>query len=741
MLDEQLKATIQDGYRAFLKAKGFRARLGQKQMVGRIASFLGEIETNDAGGRVSDNGAIVIEAGTGTGKTAAYLLSVLPVAHALGKQVVIATGTVALQGQLAERDIPDVMAATGWDYSSALAKGRARYLCSVRLQQSQDALKASQSGLLLYEDELLIRPDADSATMLESMTTALADQDWDGDRDSWPESIPDITWQALTVDRHQCVGFRCRMFSECCFFQARAAMEEADCIVANHDIVLADLMLGGGVILPAPEDCIYVLDEAHKLGDTALNHFASFSRLNATTQWLEQVEKTLPVMASALAGVSGLQEHIEQCQEIIKTARLPVKQSVPVFEALLLDGAGENASQYRFPNGQMADDVQALCEQLAALFVRLASRLEGLHKTLDKAMDNVSSPAPDVDIEQNFQTVGQWLRRVNGIADCWSAMARPDSTPPPAAKWLSLEDGGEIRVSVSPIIAGPQLKEILWQCCYAAIATSATLRSMGSFSQFCRDTGLDGEPDGGDASDTFGDLIASDMNTKDKVTGNTPNCVAVPVAFDYARAGILAVPDIGADGGQAQAHTEALIKYLPDILDPDGTNEGGEPTASGSLVLFSSRRQMNDVATVIKDDLPDQLLIQGEFSVAEIIKRHRQAVDGGTSSVIFGLASFAEGMDLPGDYCKHVVIAKLPFAVPDDPLQAALSEWIESQGGNAFRELTLPAASLRLIQACGRLLRNESDTGRVTILDRRLLSKSYGRQLLDSLPPFRRLFE
>ena len=157
-------------------------------------------------------------------------------------------------------------------------------------------------------------------------------------------------------------------------------------------------------------------------------------------------------------------------------------------------------------------------------------------------------------------------------------------------------------------------------------------------------------------------------------------------------------------------------------------------------MLFSSRRQMDEVAETIREDLPGQLLVQGELSISEMVNRHRQAVDDGQGSVIFGLASFAEGMDLPGNYCKHVVIAKLPFAVPDDPLQAAMAEWIESQGGNAFRELTLPGASLRLIQACGRLLRNESDTGRVTILDRRLLSKSYGRQLLDSLPPFRRLF-
>jgi ATP-dependent DNA helicase DinG len=729
VLSEELKATIQEGYRAFLKTKDFRARLGQKQMVGRIASFLGSIESDAEGLRTSGNGAIVIEAGTGTGKTASYLLSVLPIAHELGKKVVVATGTVALQGQLAERDIPDVMAATGWDYSCALAKGRGRYLCPLRLQQNQDGLAANQAGLKLYEDEISLRPDADNRAILEQMTTALAEDQWNGDRDSWSNTIPDLTWQALTVDRNQCLSFRCRMFSECCFFQARAAMDDADCIVANHDLVLADLMLGGGVILPAPEDCIYIFDEAHKLGDTALNHFASFSRLTATAQWLEQIEKSLPTIAATLAGVCGVQEHIEQCLDISKIARLPVKQSVPVFEALLLNNSSEHSSQYRFPNGQMDDDVRALCAQLSALFVRLESRLDGLHKVLDKAMDNTLSPVPNVDIEQHYQHVGQWLRRANGISDCWSAMARPDPASLPAAKWLTLEDSGDIRVSVSPIIAGPTLKDILWQRCYAGIATSATLKSMGSFTQICRDLGLN---DGASDNAQAGEAVA---------------CVSVPVAFDYAQAGVLVVPDIGVDGGQAAAHTLAVGEYLSEILSDntlfnDPADEDAEShLAIGSLVLFSSRRQMNDVAETLKEDLPCQLLVQGELSVAEMVNRHRQSIDDGQNSVIFGLASFAEGMDLPGNYCKHVVIAKLPFAVPDDPLQAALAEWIEAQGGNAFRELTLPGASLRLIQASGRLLRNESDTGRVTILDRRLLTKFYGRQLLDSMPPFRRLFD
>ncbi|HBT59023.1 MAG TPA: ATP-dependent DNA helicase DinG, partial [Pseudomonas sp.] len=158
----------------------------------------------------------------------------------------------------------------------------------------------------------------------------------------------------------------------------------------------------------------------------------------------------------------------------------------------------------------------------------------------------------------------------------------------------------------------------------------------------------------------------------------------------------------------------------------------------GSLVLFSSRKQMLEVFAGVPAEFRQRVLVQGDLSKQELIRQHRKQVDDGKQSVIFGLASFAEGVDLPGKYCEHVVIAKIPFAVPDDPVEAALAEWIEKNGGNPFMEIAVPDASLRLIQACGRLLRTESDSGTVTVLDRRLVTQRYGKAILNALPPFRR---
>lgn len=728
MLSDALKTDIQQAYRAFLKTRDFRARPGQRQMIGRIASFLGALDVANPDAEPGPSRVLAVEAGTGTGKTVAYLLSVLPVARALGKKVVLSTGTVALQGQLAERDIPDVLAATGWDYQCVLAKGRGRYLCPLRLQQSQDAMVAHQAGLHLYEDELPLRVDADNAATLDALATALADGEWDGDRDRWPGKIEDITWQALTVDRGQCLGYRCRHFADCCFFQARAATDDADCIVANHDLVLSDLLLGGGVILPAPDQCIYVFDEAHKLADTTLNHAASFARLKATGQWLDQMAAALPLMAGALAGIDGLEETVEQCQDACKLARLPVQQSYPVFEALLLDGANDKPDQYRFANGLLPQALLPVCEQLSAVFISLQNRFGQLHKVLDRALGDHFCPVPDVDIEQHFQQLGQWLRRAEGVADCWTDLVGDGQAGVPSAKWLTLEEGGDIRVSVSPIIAADRLKNLLWRHAFGVVLASATLRSLGSFGNFCRDLGLHQASPGGAPP---GASSEADMFQAD--------CVVIATGFDYAGAGEVVIPDLGADGGQPALHTQAIIRELPGLLEQAPPGRGGEEQAWGCLVLFSSRRQMDEVAAGLGGGLAFQLLVQGDLSVGEVVKRHRQAIDSGNHSVIFGLASFAEGMDLPGDYCRHVLIAKLPFAVPDEPIQAALAEWIEARGGNAFAQMSLPQASLRLIQACGRLLRNETDTGRITILDRRIQTKAYGRQLLDALPPFRRV--
>ena len=239
-LEIDIQKKIQEGYRKFLENNSLRSRVGQKQMISLVANTVGNIKQDASGQRNSDNGICVVEAGTGTGKTIAYLLSTLPLARLTGKQVVVSTGTVALQEQLVNKDIPMLLKSADWNYSVSLVKGRGRYLCPLRLEQCLDGAKAKESGVFLFDDEVNFNPSENIIKKYRTMDKAISDGTWLGDRDSWPDILEDIDWRPLTVNRSQCAGRKCRHITKCCFFKARDDIEKSECIVANHDLEMAD---------------------------------------------------------------------------------------------------------------------------------------------------------------------------------------------------------------------------------------------------------------------------------------------------------------------------------------------------------------------------------------------------------------------------------------------------------------------------------------------------------------------
>ena len=696
MLEQSIKETIQQGYRQFLKSRDLKPRLGQKQMIAAIANSLGH---SDADKRLG-----VIEAGTGTGKTVGYLLSALPIARAKEKTVVVASGTIALQEQLILKDIPDLLEASGWDHQVALVKGRGRYVCNMRLEQCLDAIKSKEAGLFLFEDEMPFNPNAQSEALYQELSESLENNSWDGDRDAWDTRIPDIDWQTLTVDHRQCTGRRCQFVDQCPFFKARAELEEADCIVANHDLVMADLALGGGAILPPPEDCIYIFDEGHRLGETAVKHFGAQCRINTTLNWLERVPKQLKGQTTVFEKDKTIIDMLPRIDSGANEIVALLTTCYPQFQAYL-DNLEDDRQLYRFPQGDVGEGTRELAQNISALTSRWIGRVELLRDTLNEALTDRDYAVPIPDIELFYQQVGSWLTKGENLLALWDRLKQQlTSHAVPLACWLRLDDSGsgnlDIAINASPIQATEILREQLWGSCYGAVITSATLRSLGNFNTLKRETGI---PD-------------------------SAQFLSVAGAFNYAEAATLSVPKDCVEGNAIYEHTDYITDNLADMVEKK----------AGTLVLFSSRRQMDEVFDRLDTDLQKICLVQGKYSNREMVRLHKERVDQGKTSVLVGLASFAEGVDLPGDYCKHVIIAKLPFMVPDDPLHEALSEWIEDKGGNSFFDIALPIASLRLIQACGRLLRTESDTGTVTILDKRLITKRYGGQLIDALPPFRR---
>lgn len=706
MLTDELKKQIQTAYSQFLESKGLKPRYGQKLMIAEIAKALGTIELDEENNRISTEtpGAhiCVVEAGTGTGKTIAYLLPALVMAKYLGKKLVVSTATVALQEQIVNKDLPELHKHSGLSFNFTLAKGRGRYLC---LSKLDNLIADYESGVnptrALYEDEYP-SVSAQSIKLYQSMMEALAGNRWNGERDTWPQALEQNEWQIITTDHRQCTGRRCSNVSACSFFKARDSMHAVDCIVTNHDLVLADLALGGGAILPAPEDAIFVFDEGHHLPQKALNHFAHHSRVIATSKWLDQCNKALGAILGHISGAGNVDRFAEQLPAQLMENKQLLDRIYPQLEALAQTiEFDDRQSHYRFPNGVVPEELQFPCVEIYKGFDRLSDLLKKICDELNQAMEDPHCPVPKVDLENHYPVMGTWQARAEVNRDLWASFATPDKAGSvPRARWLTPVDQSgsfDLEVCSSPILAAKTLEFSLWEKICGAVITSATLTALGNFQRFQMRAG----------------------------TPMEASYQVVPSPFQFEQA-TLEVPASAVEANNADFHTRAIIDSLPELID----------STEGTLVLYSSRKQMQEVYEALPEDLRELIIIQGDASKQEMLVQHKQRIDAGAGSILFGLASFSEGVDLPGKYCTHVIIAKLPFAVPDDPIEAALSEWVEARGGNAFMEITVPDASLKLIQACGRLLRTETDVGRISLLDRRIVSKRYGKAILNSLPPF-----
>ncbi|WP_447556250.1 ATP-dependent DNA helicase DinG [Vreelandella sp. EE22] len=705
MLDNELKASIQEAYRKVVENLELTPRYGQRLMIAEIARTLGDIEVDDEGKRVSDCHVCVLEAGTGTGKTLAYLISALPVAKAKGKRLIVSTATVALQEQVLNQDLPALASHSGIAFKYALAKGRGRYLCVARLDQALEGVEPNPT-LSLFEQSLGDQ-SSEFTVLATDMAEAYGSGKWEGDRDNWPASIEDSHWRRLTVDHRQCTGRRCGHFGACAFFRSRRELENADVIVANHDLVLADLALGGGAILPDPADCIFVFDEGHHLPDKALSHFAHRFAVHGCLRWLKTLKSSLSDLNTGLGGQPTIARLLAGLPELLHGLEPTLGDVFSLGHQLAGRDRGladeESSHQFRFEKGQVPEALKEQAGQLLTLFATLSRTLESISDILRETLD------PDKQTGLEREQAESWLplmallhgRSLEAHA-LWQSMSEQDApNVPPSARWITLSrvaGEAEIEFSASPVSAAHTLAKHLWGRCHGAVVTSATLTALGRFERLQERAGL----------------------------ANRYRYQALPSPFDYANA-VLRVPPEATDPSDREGHERAIVEFVRTL---------GEKEAV--LVLFSSRAQLRAVEKALPAVTKERVLAQDALPKRELIERHRAAVDRREGSIIFGLASFAEGIDLPGRYLTHVVITRLPFAVPDDPVGATLAEWIESQGGNPFMRISVPDASIKLVQACGRLIRKESDEGVITLLDKRVITRRYGQALLDALPPFRR---
>ncbi len=634
-------------------------RLEQQSMAAAVARAL------------SSGGHLLVEAGTGVGKSFAYLLPSLLWAAEHGTVVVVSTATIALQQQLVRRDLPLLASVLPKPVRTALVKGRGNYLCLRRLD-----LALAQAPLLV---------DDGSAGALQAIQ-AWSRAPGDGSRQELPFQPPEGLWGQVNAEQGNCLGRACRHFARCGYQASRQQAREAQLLVVNHHLLLADAALRRSEAALLPEADAVVVDEAHDLEEVAAEHLGA----RATSLGLAQ---TLGRLWSARLGKGLLARHPDPG---LRDAVESVRQDLQAFFSALPERLpGEPPARRPEPSGAGRAErppgpgTQA-CELPHPSPVPAALG-EGLARLAD-LLERRREAADDLDVALE---IGARARSLAEAAAALEALAGPGSDE--EVRWAEVGARG-LTLTTAPIDVGPLLERLLWSRVGSAILTSATLTT-GTPPSFAYVRGR------------LGLVQAREL--------------ALDSPFDYARQARLVLRD---DLPDPARDPDAWERALPGAVV-----EAVEATRGGALVLFTATGVLQRTAAAVRERLSDQgleVLVQGEGrDRAALLERFRA-----TGGVLFGVASFWQGVDVPGDALRHVIITRLPFEVPTHPLARARRDRREREGEDPFERLTLPQTALRLKQGFGRLIRTRTDQGRVTILDPRVLRKRYGRTLLASLP-------
>ena len=607
----------------------FRARPQQIEMSAAIA------ET------ITANGLLIAEAGTGTGKTYAYLVPAL----LAGGKVVISTGTKNLQDQLFQRDLPTVRDALKAPVTIALLKGRSNYVCHYYLEKAQS------------DGHLPTREDVRHLARIVQYAKITQTGDKSGLADV-PETA--MIWSQVTSTRDNCLGQECPSHKECFVLKARKEAMEADVVVVNHHLFFADVMLrdeGVAELLPACNTVIF--DEAHQLPETASLFFGE----SISTSLLLELARDATI--EALSGAKDFTPLPDACSSLEKAAR--------DFRLIFKKNEGR----------MNAVDAEALAGFSEALNT-VSTQLSNLNGLLEKQAE-----------------------RSEGLENCWNRgleLARKiiqwqDNTQLDVVRWVEIFNQS-MQLNTTPLSIAEIFAKQIGGTPRAWIFTSATLAVNKNFSHYQDEMGL--------------------------ITAKTA-CWDSP--FNYPEQALLYVPENMPDPNSS-AYTEAVIAAaLPLIIASKGR----------AFLLFTSLRAMQRAKEILlaefdRNNLKYPLMMQGESSRNDLLSRFREH----GNAVLLGSQSFWEGVDVRGEALSLVVIDKLPFAPPDDPVLAARIAQITKQGRNAFMEYQLPRAVINLKQGAGRLIRDESDRGVLMICDPRLTGKPYGKRIWQSLPPFKR---